>query len=461
MTRPNAHPPAPGPKGGLRNVWQRLTDHVGLMDRLHRDYGTVVRFELPPLHCCAVFDADLAREIYADEDMYPRMVPPEVFGVLNGPLLLDEDHERWRGLILSGLAGERAERFQEMIANHAIALRDRWRPGLELDLREEFLVYATRCILDALLGGEPPVDTRIGMNTLQAMKYEVLLTLLPSGLSPLFTKPPWPTNLRLRRELAEADACIYRSIERARDPSHPGRDIASHFVRAGEEGNGDSPWKSDEQIRDDIFILVAAFTDNPTAGLTCAVHYLDRHPAARKRLEQEVDAVLGDRPIEPGDLEKLPYTRAVFKETLRLSPPPTAHLPRVAARDSVLGGYLIPKDTLVVIGTHVIQRREAYWRHAEEFRPERWLEARREHPECPAHAFLTFGLEQRVCPFADFSEMLFVYAHASIAQRLRLAPASAEHPKRANVVVGIKGAVPATVRARPAGQQRQPMVEPR
>ena len=58
------------------------------------------------------------------------------------------------------------------------------------------------------------------------------------------------------------------------------------------------------------------------AGLdesSCAATRLSSRmaPAVRRRLEQEMDEVLGDRPVEVGDFEKLSYARAIAGDRKR------------------------------------------------------------------------------------------------------------------------------------------------
>ena len=48
---------------------------------------------------------------------------------------------------------------------------------------------------------------------------------------------------------------------------------------------------------------------------------MSRFPAARRRLEAEVDGVLADRAPAADDVDRLPFTEAVINEAMRLYPP--------------------------------------------------------------------------------------------------------------------------------------------
>ncbi|KAK8514561.1 hypothetical protein V6N13_103276 [Hibiscus sabdariffa] len=75
---------------------------------------------------------------------------------------------------------------------------------------------------------------------------------------------------------------------------------------------------------------------------------LVKHPRIQERLFLEIDGVVGDDnngvgEIRQDDLQKLPYLKAVVLEGLRRHPP--AHIvPHCVTEDTVLGGYLIPKN---------------------------------------------------------------------------------------------------------------------
>ena len=156
--------------------------------------------------------------------------------------------------------------------------------------------------------------------------------------------------------------------------------------------------------------------------------------------------MLDGRPITLTDVKRLSYTHAVFKETLRLEPPAYVLIPRETLEDRIVGGYLVPKGTLMNVCMRVMHRRRDYREDGDEFRPERWLEdAARGGSRCPARAYLPFSTKPRICQGEEFATLLFVSALASLTQDLGVEPESNQPPRKTNIGVGIMGTYPVRV----------------
>jgi hypothetical protein len=88
-------------------------------------------------------------------------------------------------------------------------------------------------------------------------------------------------------------------------------------------------------------------------------------------------------PVPYSKAAQLPYLQACIKESLRLHPPISMELPRIVPEEGMLlCGKFVPGGTSVGCSPYIVHRqKEAYGEDAEEFRPERWIEADRAEKE--------------------------------------------------------------------------------
>ncbi|CAG8642976.1 3130_t:CDS:2, partial [Scutellospora calospora] len=111
-----------------------------------------------------------------------------------------------------------------------------------------------------------------------------------------------------------------------------------------------------------------------------------KHPKVLEKLVKEIDEALvgisSDEVPTHDKIKHLPYLNGVINEGLRLFP--TSRGPgKEASEDLVLGGYFIPKGTIVVSNTLELHISKEYWgENAKEFVPERWLEPEKLTSDC-------------------------------------------------------------------------------
>ena len=454
----NGTPPLPpGPKGRAFQNLRRLADDLdAFIDSLHADYGDIAYYRLPGARCCAVFSAELMKEVMVDkEPVLPPAYPWMHFDIVRSPGLArwrGADHRRLTTVIVDAFNDDRMLHYSQMLAEQTEAHCGRFRPGDTVDVRDEFERLSWNETLTALFGTHGNVDRKIGRPLLKSVKMGFIIEALPAGR--LIERLPLPFVTRARRAASELDVLAYSAIGRARDPDHSGRDVASHLVRATEAGRADWTYNNDREIRDETYALLFGAYEPPATVLVYALHHLARSPAARNRLEREADAVLGERPVEGADLERLGYARAVALETLRLHPVAEPLVGRVALEDTTLGGYSIPKGTRVQVSPRVLHRRSEYWDEPDEFRPERWLtDPHKSELGSPTHPFLAFCKEPRHCRGSRFATALMVCALASIARRFRFEPVKPGLPKREGTEFGaFPGPIMMKVKERVRGQ---------
>lgn len=176
-------------------------------------------------------------------------------------------------------------------------------------------------------------------------------------------------------------------------------------------------------------------------------------PGVLARLRTEADAVLGplngDRPVDPTMLARLVFANRVMREALRLHPA-GAISPRRAARNIVVGGYEIPKGTLILWSAHLAGRDPRSWPDVQSFDPDRFDDLTPEQQLVADAAWIPFGRGARNCIGFALAQMELTLIIARLAQRLDITAAARQLPRPVGMVVNRpQGGVPMHVTARP------------
>ncbi|ETN60006.1 cytochrome P450 [Anopheles darlingi] len=124
--------------------------------------------------------------------------------------------------------------------------------------------------------------------------------------------------------------------------------------------------------------------------------FMLRHPDAMKRVQDELDQVVGrNRLPKIEDVPYLPITETTILEVMRISsivPLATTHSPK---SDVVINGYTIPAGSYVVPLINSVHMDPNLWDKPDEFNPSRFLDA-----EGNVHKpdfFIPFGVGRRRC----------------------------------------------------------------
>jgi len=228
--------------------------------------------------------------------------------------------------------------------------------------------------------------------------------------------------------LHEFDKVIDRLItSRERVPADGQRkDLLGRLIAARDEETGGG--MSAQEVRDQVVTIFMAGHETTALALTWTWYLLSQHPAAEAKLHAELDQVLGGRPPRHENLAKLPYTRMIIEEAMRLYPP--AHtLSRTALKEDVVSGHRIRPGAQVFIVPWLLHRNPKLWDRPDRFEPERFA------PERAASrhrfAYIPFGAGPRICIGAAFAMAEAMLLLATIAQRyrLRLKPGFAVEPQ--------------------------------
>ncbi|XP_062116107.1 cytochrome P450 736A117-like [Humulus lupulus] len=179
-----------------------------------------------------------------------------------------------------------------------------------------------------------------------------------------------------------------------------------------------------------ILDMFGAGIETSFAVLEWAMTELLRHPNAMEKLQNEVRTAICSKKsntsttedndyVTEDDLEKMPYLKAVLKETLRLHPPIPILLPRLSTQDVKISGYDVVSGTQVFINAWAIGKDSATWEdEPEKFEPERFLFKNAE-VDYKGHDFglIPFGAGRRGCPGINFAMSINELALASVIHK--------------------------------------------
>ena len=187
------------------------------------------------------------------------------------------------------------------------------------------------------------------------------------------------------------------------------------------------PWPR-EAIRNEAIVIFMAGHETTANTLAWAWYLLSQCPRTQRKLEAELDRVLGGRPPTLADVEALAFTRAVIEETLRLYPP-VPILGREAIEAGTVAGVPVKRGTLVVVVPWLLHRNATLWTNRHAFMPERFDPALAPRPS--KYAYVPFATGPRICPGLTFGLTEAVLCLATLAQGFRLAlePAATVMPR--------------------------------
>ncbi|TEA18308.1 Cytochrome P450 monooxygenase aflN [Colletotrichum sidae] len=232
------------------------------------------------------------------------------------------------------------------------------------------------------------------------------------------------------------DCVISRAVSKVRARASGGSKSEDPYRELGGEKHFSAVIKS--QMR---FLLLAGY-DTTGSTITYVLHVLSQHPEMLAKVRAEHDEVLGQdvsRAAQqlkenPHLVNRVPYTTAVIKETLRMYPP-TSTLRNgkpgfdLYDRDGSGSGVKYPTEGCIVFGNHHgLHHNPRYWKEPEAFIPERFLVGPEDpsglHP--PQDAWRPFEKGPRACMGSELAMVEIKAVIMLVAREFDFTPAYEE-----------------------------------
>jgi cytochrome P450 family 2 subfamily J len=355
-------------------------------------------------------------------DDYPEEVARGVLGS-EGPVWVEQRRFTLRHLRDFGFGKHHAmeEHIREEVSQLLAWVRDQ--KGQPVRMWRRF-AQATSNVLWRIIAGEGIHQKQDETAIIEAATQHVLglldepIPVFLPWLSKFFGKfSGWNKLITLSDKMHEI---FYRYVEahqRNFSPDNPPEDFIDAYLKKISETTdktssfyGENGVLSLKLTVSDLFI---AGSETTASTLNWAVLFLTTFPEIRKKVQEEIQQVVGhSRSPTIADRASMPYTEAFVNETLRKSSHTTFGVMHRALQDTELNGYSIPKDSWVGCFQYYIHHDPRIWGDPDNFRPERFLTTDAEGNQTikKFEEFLPFSIGKRLCIGEQLAkEEIFVF----------------------------------------------------
>ncbi|KAK3100020.1 hypothetical protein FSP39_013576 [Pinctada imbricata] len=248
----------------------------------------------------------------------------------------------------------------------------------------------------------------------------------------IYTTQSWKKMKSLNDE---GVICIQKELKEHRDSFDRNniRDftdalLLAHLEALEEEKEEDMDALTDDQIMQIIYDVLYAGHDGIHCTLDWFISCMVAHPEIQKRCQEEIDRVVGqDREPSITDRPNLSITEACIMETMRVGTISGVGLPHETICDTTVGGYDIPKGTMVFINHWALHNDKAFWKNVDEFDPYRYLDQDGNLDSKPDN-WLPFSAGRRICSGEAVAKAQFVLIVSNLLQKLTFkAPPGVHH----------------------------------
>ncbi len=413
----------------IRDREQRSTLKIVLPDRLAAlNRGAVEQGDIITAGPMCVFvHPDAVRDVMVTHDgkfCKSRALRWARWTLGKGLLTSDgELHKRQRPVIQPTMHPKRLGGYAQTMARHAGLAADSWTDGQSIDAHREMTVLTLHIVAETLFGQAlgPEVDAISVAMSFNVRAFQRMTTRLGRILA-FF---PTPFSIRYLLSRHKVLGVLRRFVSDRRASGEVKDDLLGRLLAARTPDG--RPAMSEQQLIDECVTLFAAGHETTANALTFTLMLVAHHAGVQTKLNTELDAFLTDptRPLTIEDVDRLPYTRQVIAEAMRLYPPAWVQ-GREATQDVSINGTEVKKGRTIFISQWVTHRDPRWWSNPDAFDPDRFdanrLAASVDGSPRPRWSYYPFGGGSRSCVGEAFAWAEMVIVLATLTRRWRFEP---------------------------------------
>ena len=215
---------------------------------------------------------------------------------------------------------------------------------------------------------------------------------------------------QFKTDLAYFNKLVYEFINQRHGMAEKPNDLLQLLLDSLDEETGAQ--MNDQQIRDEAITMFAAGHETSATALSWLLLELAKQPGIVAKIRAEAE--LFETVPTFDQLLKLPYTRQVIEEGMRLFPPAWT-MTREALEDDEVEGKPIPKGISVFMSIYELHRNPNIWKNPLVFDPENFSPENVKNR--PKFNYLPFGAGPRLCIGLQFAMMEMQLILAALIKR--------------------------------------------
>lgn len=439
----------PGPNGypiiGTASEYFRKPNRGQMHEvqrRFHAKYGRIFKEPLGPVTNVSIADPKLVEEVMRNEGKYPSRPPYDAWMLYKkmrnkSSGILSAQGEEWRKIrvMLNGklVKPAHAQKYLNKLSTISEDLTDKIQVIRDQEDKDKTvpnilsLLYAwsIECLGHVLIDKEfgcllkempPRIDEFV--RAIEDMMYTGHRLMVFANIHKMLNTKDWRKHVSSWDKIIEVAKEIIDNkigeigVRLESDTFEMADTSFLEFLLANKT-------LSEEEIYTNMTELLLSGVDTTSNTIAVALNLLAQNPTVQEKIRKEVDGIDRNESFTLEDVKSMSYIKAFTKEVLRFYPivPTNA---RILTEDTKIDGYLIPKNTIVLLNTYTMCRDPQYFSNPDQFIPERWL--RNEVRDFSPFTSLPFGFGTRSCVGRRIAESMIYLTVANITKRYRLEP---------------------------------------
>ncbi|XP_063287218.1 cytochrome P450 2C23-like [Pelobates fuscus] len=434
--KPSNLPPGPTPLPLIGNVLQlNFKDFVKDFVKIGSKYGPVSMIYMGRQPVVLLNGHDVVREAFVDNgEVYSdrgHLAFPDM--AFRGYGIVFSNGERWKQMRRFSLStlrnfGMGKRSLEERVQEEAKCLGEEFqkKKGELFDPTYLLSLAVSNVICSIVFGARFEYEDKEFLAMLALMKETFQILASPWGqvfnLAPSIFKHFPGSHHKLFSNVNTFREYVMEKVkthEETLDENCPRDYIDCFITKMKEEKDNPNSEFNYENLWVNLLQLFFAGTETTSTTLRYAILILLKHPEIQKKLQDEMDSVIGqDQDPSVADRLKMPYLDAVIHEIQRFADILPLGVLRAPSKDTTLRGYTIPKGTTVFPMLTTVLKDEKYFPDAQKFDPGHFLD---ENGSVKKNdAFMPFSIGKRICVGEGLARMEIFLFLTYILQKFNL-----------------------------------------